>query len=422
MTTTLLLISMLAQAPRYTVTDLGPANNQFSQATGIDNFGMVTGIAAAADGSQHAVYWLNGVMTDIGKTGLGGPNSYAGTANEFGQVGGQAETSVKDPNKENFCGYGTGLQCLVFTWQFGGAMTPLPTLGGTNSAFGWMNNVGEIAGTAENSQKDPACPGTVAVNGTGPQVLDFEAVIWGPKPGQIRPLSPLAGDTVSMGFGINDYGEVVGASGTCANTIIPGFPGAPHAVLWEKDGSAHDLGNLGGTVNTAILGPGNVAFAINNRGEVTGQSDLVGNNTFHPFLWTKATGMLDLGVLPGDLVGAGTAMNNRGEVVGASVSAPGPASGNPRAFVWKQGVMTDLNTLIPANSPLYLMTSFAINDAGEIVGFGMTEGGDLHGFLATPTSSEIGENIDALVSQGPARPASLSDAARKIVFRRLGMR
>jgi probable HAF family extracellular repeat protein len=64
--------------------------------------------------------------------------------------------------------------------------------------------------------------------------------------------------------------------------------------------------------------------------------------------------MRDLGVLPGDFVAAGFGMNNAGEVVGSSVSAPGVAAGNPRAFLWRNGVMTDLNMLAP-NSPLYLL-------------------------------------------------------------------
>lgn len=406
---------LCAQPPSYKLTDLGPANNPFSQASGVDNFGLITGLATAADGSQHAVVWLNGVMTDIGKPGLGGPNSGGGNVNAFGQVLGGAETSLKDPNNENFCGYGTGLQCLPFVWSFGAGMTALPTLGGTNAAWGGINNVGEVSGYAENSHKDPACPSKVAVNGTGPQLFDFEPVIWGPKPGQIRQLSLLPGDTVGMANGINDNGQAVGMSGTCANTVLGGFAGGPHAVLWERDGSVHDLGNLGGTVNTGLLAAGTEAWVINNRGMVAGQSDLPGNKAFHPFLWTKETGMIDLGVLPGDLVGAGLNMNNRGEIVGASVSAPGPASGNPRAFLWQSGVMTDLNTLIPADAPLYLLTAFGINDAGEIVGFGVTDAGDIHGFLATPTSGVAA----AFVSKESARPAALSDNARKIILRQL---
>jgi probable HAF family extracellular repeat protein len=405
-----LAISTSLSAQTYKITDLGPANNPFSQAAGLDDFGLITGVATAVDGNQHAVIWLNGVMTDIALPGLGGPNSGGGAVNLFGQVIGGAETSLKDPNNENVCGYGTGLQGLPFLWRNGAGMTALPALGGTNAAWGGINDVGQVAGYAETSQKDPACSGKVAVNGTGPQLFGFQAVIWGPKAGQIQQLSPLSGDTVAMANSINDHGEAVGTSGTCANTVVGGFEEGPHAVLWESNGSVHDLGNLGGTVNTNLLGAGTEAWSINNRGVVTGQAVLTGNKTFHPFLWSRETGMLDLGVLPGDLVGAGLAMNNNNEVVGASVSAPGPATGNPRAFLWQQGVMTDLNTLIPADSPLYLLTAFGINDAGAIVGFGVTGGGDIHGFLATPATSS---GNAAFLERSPVRPVALSESARK---------
>ena len=370
--------------PHYTVTDLGPSGNPFSQATFVNNNGLVTGFDTAPDGTSHAVLWRNGVITDISEPGLGGPNSGAGGATDFGLVMGGAETSDTDPNNENFCGYPTGLQCLAFLWQ-NGVMTQLPTLGGTNASWGAINNRGEVAGIAENSYMDPECPDVVAVNGTGPQVLDFEAVIWGPGPGEIRELPPLPGDTVGMAFGINDHGQAVGTSGTCANTVLPGFAAGPHAVRWERDGSVHDLGNLGGTVNTAVLGVGTAAFFINNQGQVAGVSALPGNETFHAFLWTRQRGMQDLGTLPGDVNSAGLGINNRGEVVGASVGGDGnPLTGSPRAFFRQSGVMSDLNALVQNNPPLYLLTAFAINDSGEIAGFGVTSGGDIHGFLATP--------------------------------------
>jgi probable HAF family extracellular repeat protein len=156
-------------------------------------------------------------------------------------------------------------------------------------------------------------------------------------------------------------------------------------VLWDKDGAAHDLGNLGGTGNPDLLAIGNVANVVNNRGQVAGVAAMSGNTTTHAFLWTKERGkMLDLGTLPGDVNSAALGINDRGEMVGASFGAAGPINGNPRAFLWKDGGMTDLNDLIPANSPLHLLTAFGINDAGEIAGFGVTSSGDLHAFLATP--------------------------------------
>jgi hypothetical protein len=182
--------------PHYTVVDLGPI-----QATFVANNGLVTGLTP--DFPQHAVIWYRGLIADLSTPGLGGPNSGAFGVNQRVQVDGQAESSTRDPNNENFCGYGTGLDCLPFLWE-DGIMTALPLLGGNNGTVGIINNRGEVAGIAETGIRDPQCPSGVAINGTGPQVLDFEAVVWGPRRGQIRLRSPLPGDFVGMALGINN--------------------------------------------------------------------------------------------------------------------------------------------------------------------------------------------------------------------------
>jgi hypothetical protein len=73
-------------------------------------------------------------------------------------------------------------------------------------------------------------------------------------------------------------------------------------------------------------------------------------------------------------------INNRGDVVG--FSCPGPLGGC-RALLWEDSVPIDLNTLMSAGSPWYLLTASSINDAGEIVGWG-TITGEVHAFLARP--------------------------------------
>jgi probable HAF family extracellular repeat protein len=86
--------------------------------------------------------------------------------------------------------------------------------------------------------------------------------------------------------------------------------------------------------------------------------------------------MRDLGTLPGDLNSAGLGINNRGDIVGASIDGS-LATGNPRATLWSNGVMMDLDALV-ANSPMYLLTAFSINDGGEIAGFGVNgDGGNI---------------------------------------------
>jgi uncharacterized membrane protein len=240
------------QPPQYKLTDLGPSGNPFSQAAAIADNGLVAGVDTGPHGTSHSILWYKGRPIDINAS-LGGPNNGAGGVNLLDQVLGQAETSTKDPNNENFCAYFTGLQCLPYVWQFG-VITALPTLGGTNASFGAINNLGAVSGFAENNHRDSDCRPGVAINGTGPQVLDFEPVIWGPKPNQIRQLKLLPGDTVGIASGLNDLGQAVGTTGTCANTMIAPFIAGPHAVLWDIDGSVHNLGNLGGTIDNTVLG------------------------------------------------------------------------------------------------------------------------------------------------------------------------
>jgi probable HAF family extracellular repeat protein len=374
--------------PRYTVTDLGPADNPFSQAALVNSAGLVTGVAAASDGTTHAALWKGKRFKDIGAPGL---NSAAFGLNERGQVVGQAETQEPDPNGENFCGYGTNFKCVPFLWQ-DGVMTQLPTLGGNNGWANMINNRGEIAGAAESDKVDSTCAPGPAVNGTGPQILRLQAVVWGPRPGHIRRLRPLRGDTVGMAFWINDNGQAVGSSGSCATTVLPPFVAGEHAVLWDIDGSAHDLGNLGGAVNTAALGVGNHAFSINNRGQVVGIAAVPGvpagspSTNDHAFLWTRAKGMQDLGTLnETNINSAAFAINDRGDVVGVSQTG-NVGEGFPSAFLWRNGVMSDLNDLIPADSPMHLAIGAGINDAGEIVGFGFTADSAVHAFLAIPSN------------------------------------
>jgi probable HAF family extracellular repeat protein len=365
---------LISQFVRYTVADLGTLGGNYSAASGLNDAAQVAGAAnLIPNGPQHAFLWYGGHLSDLGT--LGGLNSSAFGPNAGGEAAVLSETSEADPNDEDFCGFGTHLQCLAAVWR-DGHMTRLPTLGGNNAQALGVNNQGQVFGYAENGNREKA--GYCA---TPYQVLDFEAVIWGPNQDEMRELHPLPGDTVGIALGISDNGQVAGSSGLCSNTTVNGIMGGPHAVLWQQDGSPTDLGNLGGTLN--------VAASVNDRGEVVGGMLSSTDGKIHAFLWTKETGPQDLGTLGTDFLTAPTWINNQGQVVG--FSCPGPL-GACRAYLGQGKVMTDLNTLIPADSPMYLQFALSINDAGEIVGYGAVasgpNAGEIHGFLAIPRDSD----------------------------------
>jgi probable HAF family extracellular repeat protein len=122
------------------------------------------------------------------------------------------------------------------------------------------------------------------------------------------------------------------------------------------------------------------------RGQAVGTSNLAGDTTHHAFLWTKDDGMQDLGTLYGLPVSWAQAINNKGQVVGFSQDLN---SNNTVASLWQDGVLTDLNTLIPPNSPLFLIEALGINDRGQISGYGFDSStGEYPAFLATPCDED----------------------------------
>lgn len=358
----------------YSVIALPTLGGTSANAGTINDIGWVMGDSdLPGDRNEHAALWRGNVVTDLGS--LGGPdNAGFQIHNVTGGIVGQSTTLKRDPLAE---GWGTLFDCqpnggpcidaqnsvVPFAWR-NGKISALRTLGGVNGIAMSENNLGQIAGWAENATHDQTC--------VAPQVLDFEAVIWGPNPGETHALSPLRGDKASAALAINNLGQAVGGSGICA------FPSGPsisrHAVLWTH-GIAQDLGGFGGRFN-------NLASGINDNGQIVGLSDLPGDTTSHAFLWSKQQGLHDLGTLPGDNFSNASGINNDGLVVGTSCDA----AGNCRGFFWLDGTMIDLNALLARTTSLQIVNINDLNDFGQIVGGAFDpKTGRAPAFIASPS-------------------------------------
>jgi probable HAF family extracellular repeat protein len=141
-----------------------------------------------------------------------------------------------------------------------------------------------------------------------------------------------------------------------------------------------DLGTLGGSRSSAM--------AINNRGQVAGES-FTADGQSHAFLYSGGS-MTDLGTLTGTAYGYSVAygINNLGQVVGVSSAANGR-----HAFLYSNGTMTDIDTLGNTDS-----VGREINDHGQITGE-IAPVGSQHAFLY---QGGVMTNLGAYSSAGRA--------------------
>lgn len=383
------------QATVYRVIDLGdPGGGTVAQGTSDNQSGWVAGYSTLAGNSLWRAYlWRHGVSRSLGT--LGGPNSAVAwpNRNHHGIIVGISETARMQPLGEQWsCALAVfNLTkpdyhvCVGFVWR-DGHMSALPTLGGPNGFATGVNNRGQIVGWAENTRDDPTCD---EFNDTH-QVLQFEAVMWTGEHGHYRAhaLPPYPGDLDGAATAINQRGQVVGISGICDGAVGGGT--AEHMVLWWHGKVMRLLPTLGGSF-------WNTPMDINNRGNVVGFSDLAGDGplspNFNAFFWSahpyNCDGRVidggetcDLGVAPGDSLSEALGVNDRDQVVGFSFGAADP---DGRAFIWQDGKMIDLNTLVAPGTTLELVDAQDINDQGVITGQALDPATDaLVAFKAVP--------------------------------------
>ena len=143
---------------------------------------------------------------------------------------------------------------------------------------------------------------------------------------------------------------------------------------FSDDGAMIDLGVLSGGNRSA-------AADINRRGQIVGMSGIA-SERFRAFLWDEGT-MFDLGTLPGGDFSQAFEINEHGQIVGVSST-----QASPHIFVWDRGAMIDLGTL-PGAQVVDFFYIPALNNRGEVVGQSMTASGQSHAVLWTTRRVKI---------------------------------
>jgi uncharacterized membrane protein len=316
----------------FTVTDIGPN----VEPAGINARGQVaaTGNCATCGPNQQALLWS--ARTGIQDLGGSTSNFIGGSAafglNDLGEVVGTSNS----PFSPVPC-------CDAFLWSSSGKIQDLGALPGCAATGIGINDRSEVVGFSQ-PQTFPGNPS------------DCHPFLWNSTNG-MQDLGLPPGALVAGVGGINNAATVAGG-------YISASDSSSHSYIWTSLGGFQDLGM-----------PQSEPAGINNKGHVVGRYNAcVFCSNGRAFLWDRRHGARDLGVLPGQTNSNGLALNVHDHVVGVS---------GPYAFLWTKATgMLNLNDLINSSSGWQLYTATSINAKEQIVGQGTLDGEE-HGFLLT---------------------------------------
>lgn len=351
---------------RYRIEDLGalPGENpnNSSYANGINSIGQVCGTVRSNSGNYFPFRWTNGTMQNLGS--LGGINDRflgATDINDFGFVTG----SLKNANNKTHAFLYNNSELIDL--GVGGAGFPS---GGDETEARGINNRGEIVGF----QRGGNVPAAFYYDGTTLRNLN-----------SLLPAG--SGWNLIFAFEINENRQIVGGNRerpfrfdlSSGNIVNVGMANPPSS----SSSNAVAVNNLGKSVGFMLSDPSVSAFVHQDN---TGASFL--STSFSPCS-SNSSSAKDV--------------NTRGTIVGSFYPfSSGPGCNLPlfqsRAVLWlPSGQGFDLNNLIDPALGWTLKEANAVNDRGQIVGYGIriiNGVGAEHAFRLTPIRPENNQVSD----------------------------
>ena len=313
---------------RIVITDLNDATppGSYSFAQRINESGQIAGSIANDDGNANAVVWSR-----QGLVILETQQSEAADINDSGVIGGTIFTD----EGENIAG----------SWRHGN-FSPVVT----STPFTLVRGI--------SNKRVLALEYYLEDEGS------FHGGLW--MNGRLFDLTPLAGDTTSSAFDVNNNGVAVGYS------INYDTSGSSTAVRWTN-GVPVALPNLGGGDN--------IANAINASGHIVGSGQNA-DGLYRGF-YIRGNRIKELSPIAADGDSFAWDLNSNGDAVGMG-TADTEAGPEYHALLFpKNGNPIDLSTLpeVVAAGWVRLDSANGINDDGDIVGSGVKEDGYPHAFV-----------------------------------------
>jgi uncharacterized membrane protein len=369
------------------ITDLGGFPGYSTTARGINEAGEIVGERYRSDPDTdtregQGLLWRKSASGSYFSTELAAltnfPNGYPRSINDSGRIGGWAEAAdltVLAPPAQ------------AVRWERDASGTYEPTDLGTPDGF-WYSE------TASFSEGGHVLNELGRIVGGGAFLLSgpHHAYLWA-DPGLSPPidLSPSAGESFFMAYGVNDAGFVVGGSAPSGR-----------AILWEAD-LAGDYVQV--ELPMPLGGQRATAHDINDSGQIVGMVDR------RAVIWEKsASGHYvagDLGSPPGGTSSRAYAINDAGDVIGwAAVSESGATFHH--AVLWQKDSSGQFApTVLGALPGITGSDAYGINERGQIVGSASYRDASTNTTSQHAVLWELADTTPPTISGASANPAVL---------------